>query len=497
MTLKFYNFLNHKKEIFKPVKKGKVGLYTCGPTVYNYAHIGNLRTYVFEDVLRRVLEYGGYKVKHIMNITDVGHLTSNADAGEDKIEKEAKKTHRNVWEITKFYTKAFLYDLDRLNIIRAQKLIPATSYIKQQIKMIKILIKMDYAYDTPTAVYFNVPKFKNYARYSGQPLKNLITGARSEVVSDSQKQHPADFALWFKLTGRFKNHIMRWPSPWGDGFPGWHIECSAISSENLGQPFDIHTGAVDHVFPHHSNEIAQSEAAYGKKLACYWLEGEHLIIENKRMGKSLGNFYTINDLENKKINPLAFRYLVLGAHYRSQLNFTWESLRAAESALDRLYDFILMLRQNSSVSSRLTLPRNTGGSDATQKLRNFVSNKEKPAVDQTNFQKAVFDDLNTPKALAILWELVRSYNKNPDKFDPELVLKTIYKFDKIFGLKLKETRARKIPEEVLKLMRERKEARESKNFALADKIRNKIQSLGWQIDDTPSGSQLLHFSHAK
>jgi len=271
VNLKIYNFLTRRKEPFKPIKKGLVGFYACGPTVYNYAHIGNFRTYIFEDVLRRTLEYAGYKVKHVMNITDVGHLTSDADAGEDKIEKEARKEKKSVWNIAKFYEKAFFADIDALHIKQAELIVRATDSIKTQIKIIKILIKKKYAYETSTAVYFHVPKFKNYSRYSRQPLKNLIIGARAEVVSDNEKKHPADFVLWFKAVGRFQNHVMRWPSPWGDGFPGWHIECSAISSENLGQPFDIHAGGVDHIFPHHTNEIAQGFAAFGKQTANYWL----------------------------------------------------------------------------------------------------------------------------------------------------------------------------------------------------------------------------------
>ncbi len=476
---KLYNYLSRKKETFKPIKKGQVGFYTCGPTVYNYAHIGNLRTYIFEDILRRSLEFAGYKVKHVMNITDVGHLTSDADAGEDKMEEEAKK-HKNVWEMSKFYTNSFFNDIEKFNILRAQKIIHATSYIKQQIKIIKILIKKGYAYDTSTAIYFNVTKFKNYAKYSRQPIKNLIAGSRKEVVSDSEKKHPADFVLWFKTVGKFKNHIMSWPSPWGKGFPGWHIECSAISSENLGQPFDIHTGGVDHIFPHHTNEIAQSEAAYGKKLARYWLEGEHLIVDKKRMGKSLGNFYTLKDLENKNINPLAFRYLVLSAHYRSQLNFTWESLEATANSLERLRGFVQKLN---------TLPRPpllSGG----KKKNNLLLYKEELIEVYKKFQKAISDDLDTPKALAILWNLIHDYNKNPEKFDSKAVLELIYDFDKVLGLNLKNIKTVRAPINIQKMLKEREEARKSKNFAKADAIRKQIINLGWQIEDTPDGTQL-------
>ena len=316
--LKLYNTLTCKKEIFKPLRKDRVGLYTCGPTVYNYAHIGNLRTYVFEDILRRTLEYAGFKVRHVMNITDVGHLVSDADEGEDKLEKGARREGKSVWDITKFYTDAFLKDIEKLNIKKANYILPATKYIKEQIKIIEVLFKKGYAYETPQAVYFNVSKFKNYTKLSRQKLSQKITGAREEVVVDTQKRNPYDFALWFKVVGRFEHHTMRWPSPWGIGFPGWHIECSAISSSKLGQPFDIHTGAVDHINVHHTNEIAQSEVAFGKPLAKIWMHGEFLLIDSSKMAKSRDNFFTLETTINKGFTPLAFRYLVLNAHYRSK-----------------------------------------------------------------------------------------------------------------------------------------------------------------------------------
>jgi len=474
VNLKIYNFLTRRKEPFKPIKKGLVGFYACGPTVYNYAHIGNFRTYIFEDVLRRTLEYAGYKVKHVMNITDVGHLTSDADAGEDKIEKEARKEKKSVWNIAKFYEKAFFADIDALHIKQAELIVRATDSIKTQIKIIKILIKKKYAYETSTAVYFHVPKFKNYSRYSRQPLKNLIIGARAEVVSDNEKKHPADFVLWFKAVGRFQNHVMRWPSPWGDGFPGWHIECSAISSENLGQPFDIHAGGVDHIFPHHTNEIAQSEAAYGKKLAHFWLEGEHLIIDSKRMGKSLGNFYILRDLEKKEFWPESFRYLVLSAHYRSQLNFTLESLQSAENAFLGLTIFISRLKADLAQSvKRISVFRT---------LNRF----------QVNFQKAVFDDLNTPKALAVMWNLVHEYNKNSKKFNPKDILALFYDFDKVLGLGFANIGPEALSTEAQKLLKEREKARKAGDFKKADEIRLQIKHLGWQVSDTTGGSQLFH-----
>ena len=468
--LYLYNYLTRKKETFKPLKRGPVGLYTCGPTVYNFAHIGNLRTYVFEDVLRRTLEYSGYKVRHVMNITDVGHLTSDADTGEDRLEKGAKREGKSVWDIARFFTNEFKTDIKKLNILPAHVLTPATANIKEQIKIIQTLIKKGYAYETPTAVYFNVPKFKQYSHYSRQPLENILVGARHEVVVDQEKKHPADFVLWFKLVGHFKNHTMRWPSPWGTGFPGWHIECSAISTKYLGQPFDIHTGGVDHIFPHHTNEIAQSQAAIGKPLARFWLEGEFLQVDGGKMSKSLENFYTLADIKKKGFSPLAFRYLALTAHYRSKINFTWESLRAASEALEHLYDFVRELKSTPHTAKKKI------GSNAI-------------ATFKSNFDKSISDDLDTPKALAVIWKLIREYNKNQKSFDPKSVLKLLLAFDEVLGLGLKTVKAESAPPEVTKLLKERETLRKASDWSGADKIRNKLVNLGWQIKDTPSGPQ--------
>ena len=501
MQINLFNFLTRKKEIFKSLEKGAAGLYTCGPTVYNYAHIGNLRTYIFEDVLRRTLESAGYKVKHVMNITDVGHLTSDADTGEDKLEKEAKAEKKSVWDIAKFYTNAFLKDIEKLNVGKAEILEPATAHIDDQIKIIRQLFKKGFAYETGGAVYFDVSKFKKYTKLSRQKLNQKITGARKEVVVDPGKKHSYDFALWFKLAGHYKNHIMHWPSPWGDGFPGWHIECSAISTKYLGQPFDIHTGGVDHINVHHTNEIAQSEAAYERALAKFWMEGEFLLIDKAKMAKSEGNFFTLDMLIKKGFDPLAFRYLVLGAHYRSKLNFTWESLAGAEKSLERLREFVLNLKKkaaNENLNSerfservRASEPpkRGLSASEAKSVSKNFQ--KQLPA-----FQTAVFDDLNTPQALAVVWKLVNDYNKSADRrtdYDAKYVLETLFEFDKVLGLGLKDAKPEKeAPEAVLKLVMEREEARKAKNFALADGIRRKIQELGWRVNDTANGSQVFH-----
>ena len=285
MELKLYNTLTRKKEIFTPLKKGKAGLYTCGPTVYNHQHLGNYRTYIFEDVLKRVLERAGYRVKHVMNITDVGHLTSDADTGEDKLEKGAAREGKTVWDVAHFYTDAFLRDIDTLNIARADTLVPATGEIPAQITIINELFKKGYAYQTEHAIYFDVSKFRDYTRLSRQKLEDKKTAVRSEVVEDLEKRHSVDFALWFFTVGKYKDHVMRWPSVWGEGFPGWHIECSAISTKYLGQPFDIHAGGIDHIPVHHTNEIAQSEGAYDKPLAHYWVHGEFLLIDEQKMAK--------------------------------------------------------------------------------------------------------------------------------------------------------------------------------------------------------------------
>lgn len=465
MALKFYNTLTRKKQTFKPLRAKKVGLYTCGPTVYNYAHIGNLRTYIFEDILQKTLEYNGYKVKRVMNITDVGHLTSDADTGEDKIELEAKKEKRSVWEIAKFYTEAFLRDIKELNIIKPEIIVPATKTVNDQIKIIKTLIGKKYAYETSKAIYFNVSKFKNYNKLSKQPLSEKITAARKEVIEDREKKHPTDFVLWFKLTGRYQNHVMRWSSPWGLGFPGWHIECSAISTKYLDQPFDIHTGGVDHIGTHHTNEIAQSEAAFGKPLAKLWLHGEFLIIDENKMAKSDGNFITLDTLKKHGFDPLVFRYLVLTAHYRSKLNFTWESLGAAKNAYDKLKEFVMAIKNETKKS---------------------ILSKADFEKYQKKFLSYIDDDLEMPRTLALLWEVIKS-----NKLDPKTKYALITDFDKILGLNLTKIKTEKIPEAILKLSKDREKYRKEKNFKKADEFRKKIESLSWLIEDTPLGPKLI------
>jgi len=462
--LKLYNTLFRKKQNFKPLHNKRVGLYTCGPTVYDFSHIGNLRTYIFEDILRRVLEYNGYKVKHIMNITDVGHLTSDTDLGEDKIEKGARREGKSVQQIAKFYTQAFLNDLKKLNIKKAHKLAPATRYIKQQINLINRLFKKGYAYETSQAVYFDVLKFKNYTKLSKQKLSQKIIASREEVVADPEKRNPYDFTLWFKIVGRFENHIMRWPSPWGTGFPGWHLECSAISRAELGQPFDIHAGGIDHINVHHTNEIAQSEGAFGKPLARFWLHGEFLLVDRSKMAKSESNFLTLETVIKKEFNPLAFRYLVLTSHYRSKLNFTWKSLAAAQNALDNLYSIL----RTSDVQK---LPSILRTSDV-QKLRK-------------KFLTVINDDLNTPKALSIVWQIIKD-NRLSSAAKKQLLLE----FDKVLGLELDKIKPQKIPPKIKNLVSQREKLRVNKQFIQADRLRKKIEKLGYRIEDTAFGPKV-------
>ncbi len=461
--MRIFNTLTRKKEIFRPLKKGRVGLYTCGPTVYNYAHIGNLRTYIFEDVLERALEHEGYAVRRVMNVTDVGHLTSDADAGEDKLEKGAKREKKSPWDIAKFYTKAFIADLGHLNIKKPDVLAPATKFIPEQIKLIEQLFSRGYAYETPRAIYFDVSKFKGYMRLSRQKLAEKSVRARTEVVEDPQKRNPHDFALWFKRVGRFKNHIMHWASPWGVGFPGWHVECSAISSALLGQPFDIHTGGIDHIAVHHTNEMAQSEGAYGRPLAKYWMHGEFLLMGKGKMAKSGSSFITLADIVKKGFDPLAYRLFVLGAHYRTPLTFSYEALHAAENALAKMRRTVSMLK--------------------SEKINKTRTPNSSSKIYMRKFSEALADDLNTPKALAVLWNVLDDMALSPhDK------LSLVLSFDKVVALGLKDIK--KLPPAPLtvqKLAAERELYRRHKQFAQADALRVKIGALGYSVEDTPEG----------
>lgn len=485
--LKIYNTVSREKEIFKPLKDNKVGIYQCGPTVYDYPHIGNLRSYVSGDLIRRYLICKGYKIKYVMNITDVGHLTSDADEGEDKLEKGALREKKTVWEVAEYYTDIFKENIEELNILAPDILCKVTEHIKEQIELIKKLESRGYVYEMAEALYFDVSKFPNYTKLSRQPLDEKIIGARSEVAIDREKRHPQDFALWFKRVGKFANHTMRWPSPWGDGFPGWHIECSAMSMKYLGDQFDIHIGGVDHIAVHHTNEIAQAEAATGKRFVNYWIHGEFLLVNGKKMAKSEGTFLTLQQIKEKRFSPLAFRLLCLGAHYRSKLNFTWDSL---EAALENLHYV------DNSVKNLLTyylLPTTYDKSGD-----NALKTKGKHGdTFLKKFNEAMDDDFNTPQALAVFFDTLKKINDK--RLDPSRAYAILTAMDKVLGLGIASITPPRIIKyegiiikyegekpsgEILFLIKNRKEAREDKEWERADEIRKKIKDIGYEIEDS-------------
>lgn len=456
----FYNTLSRKKEHFEPIKKGEVKMYTCGPTVYNYPHIGNMRTYVFEDVLKRTLEYNGYKVNHVMNITDVGHLTNDRDMGEDKIEKEAKKEGKTAWQIAEFYTEAFKKDLESLNIEFPKTLCKATDNIKEQIEMIQTLEKKGFAYKTSDGVYFDTAKVTDYTKLSHQNIDDLKEGARVEV--NNEKRNPTDFALW-KFSKKDEKRQMEWPSPWGVGFPGWHIECSAMSMKYLGDHFDIHCGGIDAISVHHTNEIAQSEAATGKKpWVNVWMHGAFLNISGgEKMAKSSGNFLTIeNSFTEKGISPLVYRFATFMTHYRKPMEWSYDILSGAKNGFDNLTEKISKL--------------------GTKKGEILTSWKDK-------FLVAINDDLNMPQALAVLNELLKSNEK------PENKLATVLDFDRVLGLNLSKAAVKKeikIPNDVQNLLNERESARKNKDWKKSDEFRDKIKEMGFEVKDTPEGQSI-------
>lgn len=460
----FTNSLSRKKEKFEPINPPDVGMYSCGITAYDYAHIGHGRKYVTDDLIKRLLTYSGYKVKHVENVTDVGHLVSDADEGEDKLEKGAKKQGKTVWEVAEFFTKYFYDSMDKLNIIRPDIICKATDHIKEQIELVQKLVEKGFAYDTPEAVYFDVTKFSNYGELFGQKLEDKKVGAREEVKEGEHKKHPQDFALWFKRVGRFTDHTMHWESPWGDGFPGWHIECSAMSMKYLGEQFDIHTGGEDHLSIHHPNEIAQSEAATGKHpFVKYWIHTAFLMVDGVKMSKSLGNFYRVEDVEEKGFDPIALRYFYLSSHYRKPLNFTWDSLKASQNALEKL--------RNQTSSLKNETDRTVLSPEKESKVEEF----------RNSFMESINDDLNTSGALAVLWEMLKSNIPSEDKYDLAM------SFDEILGLKLDQTQnpKREIPDNIKKLISKREQLRKEKNFEEADKIRKEIEEAGFPVNDTP------------
>ncbi|HCR35638.1 cysteine--tRNA ligase [Candidatus Woesebacteria bacterium GWC2_33_12] len=413
MDLYLYNSLTKKKEPFGSAQGRPIKLYTCGPTVYDYAHIGHGRKFLMDDILRRTLEFNGYKVNHVQNVTDVGHLVSDADDGEDKLEKGAKKQGKTVWEVAEYFTKSFYESMDALNFLRPTIICKATDHIKEQIKLIEKLFENGYAYDTEEAVYFNVSKFTDYGKMLGQKISEKRIAVRDEVKTDPNKRNNADFALWFKRVGSFVNHTMHWESPWGDGFPGWHIECSAMSMKYLGEQIDIHTGGEDHLSIHHPNEIAQSEGATGKKpFSKFWIHSAFLTVDGTKMSKSLGNFYTISDIVKRGFDPLALRYLYLGAHYKKPMNFTWQALDGASKGLKRLQQTVYSLQ---------TTARTILSEEKNNKILEF----------RDKFNQAINDDLNTSKAMAVMFEVLKSNIPSRDKYDLAV------SFDEVLGLNLK------------------------------------------------------------
>ncbi len=440
------NTITKKKEEFIPIKKNKVGFYSCGPTVYAYPHIGNMRSYIMNDILKRTFMFNGYKVKHIMNITDVGHLTSDADSGEDKLEKAKLKEKKSAWDIAKYYTEIFKDYSNQLNILPPTKYVRATDCIKQQIKLVKILDKKGYIYKTKDGMYFDSSKLKDYGKLAGQDLKSLKAGARIDMAD---KKNPTDFSVW-KFSPENSQRDMEWKSPWGIGFPGWHLECSVISTKYLSQPFDIHTGGIEHIPIHHTNEIAQSEAAYGKKMANYWVHFEHLIMREAKMSKSSGDTITIDNLKEKNINPLALRYLTLQTHYSKHLEFSWDSLSAAYIAYNKL----------------------------GKKLSTFDNSGTVNMEYINKFNSVINDDINTPQALAIVWAIMKDDNiKDEDK------KATIYSIDNVLGLNLEMYEIPEIPTHIIELADKRWQAKKNKEWDIADNLRKEISSKGYTIKD--------------
>ena len=457
MDIYFYNTLTKKKELFIPIEKGKVRMYSCGPTVYKDATIGNMRTNLFQDTLRRVLRYNGYELKHAMNITDVGHLVSDGDEGEDKMLKSAREEHKTPLQIAEYYTKLFFKDLERLNIETPEIVCKATDHIKEMLELVQKIMERGYAYETSTAIYFDVSKLDEYGILSGVNLREQKAGARVEV--DPEKRNPYDFALWIKAP---ENHLMKWDSPWGPSYPGWHIECSAMSTKYLGEVFDIHTGGIDLIPTHHENEIAQSKGACGKIPAHYWMHGEYLLINGGKMSKSLGNVYLLDDIINKGYDPLVYRLFNFSCHYRGKLNFTWEGIEAASVALDRLRD---------GYQKHLA-----GNAEVSDEIINDMENR---------FHQAINDDLNMPLAMSVVWEAVKYADKSPK------IAKLLEKFDTVLGIKITEKKEQEtIPEEILELVEQRKKARQERNWAESDRLRDLISEKGYAVKDTKEGMEV-------
>ena len=454
--MKIYNTLTRTKEEFKPNKEGEVRMYTCGPTVYNYAHVGNLRAYLFMDNLRRVLKYNGYKLKHVMNITDVGHLVSDSDEGEDKMLKAARRENKDPYEIAEFYMNAFFKDIKELNIDKPEIIARATEHIGIMEKYVQKIIENGYTYKTDDTIYFDTSKLDKYGVLSNRKIEDQKAGARVEF--DTGKKHISDFALWIKAP---ENHIMKWDSFFGKCYPGWHLECSAMGYEYLGDNFDIHTGGIDHIPIHHENEIAQSKGFSGKIPANYWMHVNFMLMDGEKMSKSLGNVYTLSDLKEKGYEPLDFKMLMFTSTYRNQINFTWESLDSSKIALQRLREGYL---------------KEIDGIDDVS--------KEEIKEYEKRFLEAINDDLNMPIAMSVVWDVI----KNPKK--SRAFRDLLLKFDEVLGLDLKNYKKQndKLPEEIVDLVSKRDEARNSKNWSESDKIRNLLVEKGYRVQDTKEGT---------
>jgi cysteinyl-tRNA synthetase len=466
MDIQIYNTLTRRKETFRPIEVGRVGMYHCGPTVYDQAHIGNMRTYIMADLIRRTFEYLGYEVRQVMNVTDVGHLTSDADEGEDRMLIGARRTGRDPWEIAEQFTRLFFQDSAALNILRPHVVCKATEHIPGMINLVERLQTLGYTYQINDGVYFDVSRFPSYGRLSGQTLDEMVAGARVEV--NPEKRHPADFALWRKAT---PDRIMQWDSPWGRGYPGWHIECSAMSMQYLGETLDIHTGGEDHIAIHHENEIAQSEAATGKQFVNYWMHGRFLRWneDDQRMSKSSGQFLVVSDLVERGFDPLAFRYHCLTASYRVPLTFSWAGLESAADGFRRLRDNVRRLHDE------------VGG----------ITPGETHTAPADRFRCAISDDFNAPGALAVTWETIRQANRVADPAEKQALLKLVLVFDRVLGLGLADavTIGDELPAYIAALIEQREAARAARDWPTADALREAIRLHGYEVEDTPSGTR--------
>ena len=456
--MKLYNTLTRKIEDFVPWEDKVVRMYTCGPTVYSYAHIGNLRTYIMEDILEKTLRFLGYDVTRVMNITDVGHLTSDADTGDDKMVNSAKKEHKTVLDIAKFYTEAFFQDTEKLNIKKPDIVSPATNNIEEYIKIITKLLDTGYAYQTGGNVYFDTSKLDDYYKLTNHVGEELISGVRETVEEDTNKKNKTDFVLWFTKS-KYEDQELKWDSPFGKGYPGWHIECSGISLKYLGEYLDIHCGGVDNIFPHHTNEIAQSEAYIGHDWCKYWVHGEHLNDASGKMSKSKGKVLTVSFLEEEGFNPLSYRFMVLLSHYRKQLTFSFESLSGAENAYKKLKSRIASLKNDGNIDEDV--------------LKTYV----------TKFSKCLEDDMNTANAITLLYDLLKADTNDTTK------IKVIEKMDAVLSLDLLKKDEKNIDEEYIKEMIEkRNDAKKNKDYALADSIRDELAGMGITLKDTRDGT---------